>query len=247
MSLTSYRAAPPRVTGGFVGVTACGRNFWGLGGPRAWGSYPVLGRPGGDLLSHVLRRSTIGAEGFHGRVRDGIGCLTPRHSHQVVQAHQPFGESQTAMGPTVALPAKRRKVRALMMPGLGNRVLVLLSRSTLCFRKAFALSTFAVANVCRLVALSTLAFASVCRVGLCRWQSPGINRWTRRYSYSSFFRFRSDEGIKPIERLVRLSFTHCCASTCLLSTWWSTTALKRDLVLRGVSRLDAFSGYPVRT
>ena len=30
--------------------------------------------PGGDLLSHALRRSTIGAEGFHGRVRDGIGC-----------------------------------------------------------------------------------------------------------------------------------------------------------------------------
>ena len=34
-----------------------------------------FGRPGGDLLSHVLGRSTIGAEGFHGRVRDGIGCL----------------------------------------------------------------------------------------------------------------------------------------------------------------------------
>ena len=34
----------------------------------------ALGRPGGDLLSHVLGRSTIGAEGFHGRVRDGIGC-----------------------------------------------------------------------------------------------------------------------------------------------------------------------------
>ena len=33
-----------------------------------------FGRPGGDLLSHALRRSTIGAEGFHGRVRDGIGC-----------------------------------------------------------------------------------------------------------------------------------------------------------------------------
>ena len=32
------------------------------------------GGSGGDLLSHVLRRSTIGAEGFHGRVRDGIGC-----------------------------------------------------------------------------------------------------------------------------------------------------------------------------
>ena len=44
----------------------------------------LFGRPGGDLLSHVLGRSTIGAEGFHGRVRDGIGCYTPRHDHQVV-------------------------------------------------------------------------------------------------------------------------------------------------------------------
>jgi hypothetical protein len=43
-----------------------------------------FGRPGGDLLSHVLGRSTIGAEGFHGRVRDGIGCMAPRHDHQVV-------------------------------------------------------------------------------------------------------------------------------------------------------------------
>ena len=44
-----------------------------------------FGRPGGDLLSHVLGRSTIGAEGFHGRVRDGIGCIAPRNDHQVVQ------------------------------------------------------------------------------------------------------------------------------------------------------------------
>ena len=35
-----------------------------------------LGRPGSDLLSHALRRSTIGAKGFHGRVRDGIGWST---------------------------------------------------------------------------------------------------------------------------------------------------------------------------
>ncbi len=34
----------------------------------------MVGRPGGGLLSHALRRSTIGAEGFHDRVRDGIGC-----------------------------------------------------------------------------------------------------------------------------------------------------------------------------
>jgi hypothetical protein len=31
--------------------------------------------PGGDLLSRALRRSTMGAEVFHGRVRDGIGCI----------------------------------------------------------------------------------------------------------------------------------------------------------------------------
>ncbi len=33
----------------------------------------VLGRPGGDLLFQALRLSTIGAEDFDGRVRDGIG------------------------------------------------------------------------------------------------------------------------------------------------------------------------------
>ena len=36
----------------------------------------AFGRPGGDLLSHALRRSTIGANRFHGRVRDGIGWFT---------------------------------------------------------------------------------------------------------------------------------------------------------------------------
>ncbi len=32
--------------------------------------------PGGDLLFHALRHSTIGAIWFHGRVRDGIGWVT---------------------------------------------------------------------------------------------------------------------------------------------------------------------------
>ena len=36
----------------------------------------AFGRPGDDLLSHALRRSTIGAKDLHGRVRDGIGCYT---------------------------------------------------------------------------------------------------------------------------------------------------------------------------
>ena len=43
----------------------------------------VVGGPGGDLLSHVLRRSTMGASGFHGRVRNGVGWGTRAIGHQV--------------------------------------------------------------------------------------------------------------------------------------------------------------------
>ena len=77
MSLTSYRAAPPRakrVDAGrcvsVVGVPCEG--MWSL----------VLGRPGGDRLSRVLRHSTMGAGVFNGRVRDGIGFWAHRSGHQ---------------------------------------------------------------------------------------------------------------------------------------------------------------------
>jgi hypothetical protein len=36
----------------------------------------ALRRPGNDLLSHTLRCSTIGAEGLHFRVRNGIGYFS---------------------------------------------------------------------------------------------------------------------------------------------------------------------------
>ena len=36
--------------------------------------------------------------------------------------------------------------------------------------------------------------------------------------------------IKSIEQLVPVSYTHCCASTPGLSTWWSSTVLKGILV-----------------
>ena len=57
----------------------------------------------------------------------------------------------------------------------------------------------------------------------------------------------SNERIKTIELLVPVSSTRHRAYTPGLSTWWSTTALKEELVSRWVSRLDAFSDYPVRT
>jgi hypothetical protein len=58
----------------------------------------VLGRPGNDLLSRVLRHSTIGAEEFNGRVRDGIGFLAPRSNHRTgegQQAREPVAPPQT--------------------------------------------------------------------------------------------------------------------------------------------------------
>jgi hypothetical protein len=77
MSLTSYRAAPPRV-GVWYGVLGLVPG-WGFG-PRLGVWSPVvgwIGRPGGDLLSRALRHSTMGAGDFHVRVRDGIGCRLP--------------------------------------------------------------------------------------------------------------------------------------------------------------------------
>ena len=54
-------------------------------------------------------------------------------------------------------------------------------------------------------------------------------------------------AMKPIELLVLVSSTRCRASTPSLSTWWSSTVLKGELVSRRVSRLDAFSGYLFNT
>ena len=64
MSLTSYRAALPRGRVVGVGFVIVFREILSR-----------LSRSGGDLLSHVLRRSTIGAAALNGRVRDGIGCF----------------------------------------------------------------------------------------------------------------------------------------------------------------------------
>jgi hypothetical protein len=59
------------------------RNLRPLGPERKERETGGLGGPGGDLLFRRLSGSTIGAEGFHGRVRDGIGWSTPRYGRQV--------------------------------------------------------------------------------------------------------------------------------------------------------------------
>src|SRR5688572_5388034 len=94
MSLTSYRAAPPRanirtVSGpqtkkpplGVPAAAFCNIANGFLGTHQ---SITLMGpflltppaKPGDDLLFHRLSDSTIGAVRFHGRVRDGIGWVT---------------------------------------------------------------------------------------------------------------------------------------------------------------------------
>jgi hypothetical protein len=71
MSLTSYRAAPPRED------YEAKKHLYGvllvIDDVRAF----AICRPGNDLLFRALRQSTIGARSFHFRVRDGIGCGPP--------------------------------------------------------------------------------------------------------------------------------------------------------------------------
>ncbi len=72
MSLTSYRAAPPRdgpVRDVRVDEIVNGFRYRVMHVARA-------SMPGDDLLFHRLSDSTIGAGGFHGRVRNGIGWDT---------------------------------------------------------------------------------------------------------------------------------------------------------------------------
>jgi hypothetical protein len=107
------------LTGGFdpgAGASARPRRApdWPPGSP-GWGGF---GRPGGDLLFRALRRSTIGAEGFHGRVRDGIGCYAPRYGHQAVQSHA--RPRELASGWSSAAPGLTRGPARL--PNGGKRV-----------------------------------------------------------------------------------------------------------------------------
>ena len=138
-----------------------------------WGCL-VLGRPGGDRLSRVLRHSTMGAGVFDGRVRDGIGSWAHRSGHQAGAA------------------------QVWVCSASGDR-------------------------------------------------QPVECRWSWIVMVFLLIRTRIMRAIKPVGRLVPVSSTRCRACTPGLSTWSSSTALKGDLVLRWVSRLDAFSGYPVRT
>ena len=80
MSLTSYRAAPPRDAWPNEGLKTKTplRDSLGSGIFNIVNGFLLTppAKPGDDLLFHCLGSSTIGAVRFHGRVRDGIGWVT---------------------------------------------------------------------------------------------------------------------------------------------------------------------------
>jgi hypothetical protein len=182
MSLTSYRAAPPR-----VGVCGC---VCGLGGP------------GGGRLSRGLGRSIMGAGGFHGRVRDGIGWDTFRQGHQVGQAL-----------PDLAVPKGA--------PGGGQ------------------VGGVGVCVVCgcgvagREAVLAWWWWVScLARVGAGREADAAMGRIRLRRAARAIRTGRLSALPRVHPRPIDVMVYH---------------GPRGDLVLRGVSRLDAFSGYPVRT
>ncbi len=182
MSLTSYRAAPPRDTGvaarGERAAPPCGEVFceWVRCFIRiSAASCARAAMPGDDLLFHRLSDSTIGAVGFHGRVRDGIGWDTD------------------------AMVTRQWSLCAWAAEGMVLQI-------------DACTGWFYSSHPCSSAALM-------------------LGVWTLQ---------------ARIERLVSVSFTRHRASTSDLSRSWSSTAL-RNLISREASRLDAFSGYPVRT
>ena len=200
------RAAPPR-----------GKDRWLALGPGVWPGVWAggFGEPGGDLLFHVLRRSTIGAEGFHGRVRDGIGCLAPRCGHQAGQASMRPRAPQRRSWP-------KRAPGGFLVHGLDRWIGSgpgLPGGICECGGGSVGSAAARRDGACRctpaVFPLSSWRWSSV-RIGRVRAISTGQLRGLLRFH------------LRPIDVVV-------------------FHGSRRDLVLRRVSRLDAFSGYPVRT
>ena len=203
MSLTSYRAAPPRAgvgrdrgrsrqrrqTDESAAFLRQKRRALVVGDCKE--ADVVLGRSGDDLLSRVLRHSTIGAEAFNGRVRDGIGFLSPRSDHRTGQRQQQGGRAPPRTFPfriktifQVFLDQPQRSGIADPESPTGRRRRFGGQPRERTFPPAFE------ANV----------QIHVQRTGIVR-------------------------AIKPIERLVPVSSTRRRAYTSGLSTWSSSTAL----------------------
>jgi hypothetical protein len=80
----------------------------------------VLGRPGSDLLSQVLRLSTIGAEEFNGRVRDGIGFRLLAKTTRPAKDSEASASEASVLGPAER-PGPRTSIHKLRSISLMRR------------------------------------------------------------------------------------------------------------------------------
>ncbi len=72
-----------------------------------------LARFGGDLLSHVLRRSTIGAAALNGRVRDGIGCFARAMTTKPGKEHPTRDQVMLSTSRSLASTGSNQAYRAI--------------------------------------------------------------------------------------------------------------------------------------
>jgi hypothetical protein len=191
-----------------------------------WGRF---GGPGGDLLFHALRRSTIGAEGFHGRVRDGIGCLAPRYGHQAGQ-NAPARKRAAGLGAPAGLRAAGANGAPAPCcagdgPAEASCVLCVLSRKGFAARPSG--TRFLVPGFGRNGRCACRLGGTGVPPGCCLPLDVDAQKRYRAISTGQL-RGLPRFHLRPIDVVVY-------------------HGSRRDLVLRRVSRLDAFSGYPVRT
>ena len=150
----------------------------------------VLGRPGDDLLSRVLRHSTIGAEAFNGRVRDGIGFWAPRSDHRTGEEQEQAnfeGSGQWAVGNRGSVP---------QLPTAYSRLPVFLVR----LERTWI--TRAIKPIERLVLVSSTR---------CRAYTSSLSTWSSSTALIGSTRFEVGFPLRCLQRLSRpyIATLHC--------------------------------------
>ena len=193
--------------------------------------FVFLSRCGDDLLSHVLRRSTISAVALNGRVRDGIGCFahamitTPRKKHRRKrQAFPPGGKARlrSKCAATGQITWVSPSLSAVDRVFLIDRVAARLQANMLCHPvdRRGAIDRVQVSTTDVVVCIH----ADRCSGSLASTGSDQAYRTISTGQLNALLRLH----LRPIDEVVYLG-------------------PQGYLVLRGASRLDAFSGYPVRS
>ena len=164
----------------------------------------VLGRPGNDLLSRVLRHSTIGAEAFNGRVRDGIGFYAPRSNHRT-------GQGQ-AMAPTPRVGGQVRPQGSIL--GLDPRTSLLHAQPSALqakgqFQRVFPIDHAVRTQIMRAIKpIERLVPVSSTRH---RAYTSGLSTWSSSTALIGSTRFEVGFPLRCLQRLSRpyIATLHC--------------------------------------